>query len=304
MRRPTPLETLLLAAAIAAATTPVAEAGGGAARTRPGASASAAPAPRVASGTATYGYSRTGGYPVGPYYPSYYPYGWDWYYGPWWSAGLYWGWPGWSYPYSPCSPGPCRPVEEVASSAPGLVETAVTPRNAKLFLDGEPIGEARDFDGRLDVLPLDPGSRLLRFELQGFRTLEVRLDVRAGRRYRIQHALSPGEGLDPRSDPPAALAETGAPSISSLDAPPPPSAGGVSRGLLRVRARPDDAVVYLDGEFLGRAGELTRLHGALPVAVGEHRIEVVRPGFENARIRVEVSGDEPEEVDVDLRRTE
>ncbi len=305
MRRPRLLETLLLAAAIAALTIPAAEAGGRATRTRPGAGSSATPASRVASGTATYGYTRGSVRPWGAYY-SYYPYHtglWDWYYEPWWSLGVSWGWPGWWYPYSPCWSGPCFSDGEASSSAPGFVETAVAPKRAKLFLDGEPIGEARDFNGTWDVLPLDPGSRVLRFEAEGYKTLEVTLDVRPGRHYRVAYALELGEGLDPRSSAPAATAmppDAGA----RIEEPIPPPEGGIARGLLRVRVRPDDAVVYLDGEFLGRADEMRRLHGALPVAIGEHRIEVVRPGFRNERLRVEVVADEPAEVDLSLEPAE
>ena len=63
-----------------------------------------------------------------------------------------------------------------------------------------------------------------------------------------------------------------------------------------------DSAVYLDGEFLARASELSRLHGAIPVARGPHRIEVVRPGFESRTVDVDVEGEMPVRVEIDLRR--
>ncbi len=65
---------------------------------------------------------------------------------------------------------------------------------------------------------------------------------------------------------------------------------------------PPDAAVYLDGEFLARASELSRLHGSLPVARGPHTIEVVRPGFESRAVDVDVEGEMPVRVEIDLQR--
>ena len=65
---------------------------------------------------------------------------------------------------------------------------------------------------------------------------------------------------------------------------------------------PPDAAVYLDGEFLAHADELRRLHGAIPVAHGQHTIEVVRPGFRNVKQTVVVEGSDPVRVELELER--
>jgi hypothetical protein len=41
--------------------------------------------------------------------------------------------------------------------------------------------------------------------------------------------------------------------------------------------------------MLGTAQELARLHGALPVALGRHVVEIVRPGFGSRRLEVDVT---------------
>ena len=78
----------------------------------------------------------------------------------------------------------------------------------------------------------------------------------------------------------------------------------LKRGLLRLEVHPADAAVYLDGEFLARADELNRLHGAIPVAQGVHAVEVVRPGYVGQTVNVEVGGDEPAKFRVELDRQE
>jgi hypothetical protein len=181
-----------------------------------------------------------------------------------------------------------------------------------VILDGEPIGEAREFNGTWDVLELEPGRHVFTFEAPGYMSLEVGVAAATGRRYRVAYELRKGEGRDPRSDallgpaaPPAAVPPDGA------AAPQPPAQGrttdrgepGLRRGFLKIYVSPSDAAVYLDGEFLGRGDELARLHGAIPVAAGGHRIEVVRPGYRSRMENVDVGdGQQPAEVRIDLER--
>ena len=62
-------------------------------------------------------------------------------------------------------------------------------------------------------------------------------------------------------------------------------------------------MVYLDGDFLGRGDELARLHGALAVAAGYHRLEVVRPGYAPRTLELEVpDSGEPLRVEVELEK--
>ena len=55
---------------------------------------------------------------------------------------------------------------------------------------------------------------------------------------------------------------------------------------------------------LARGDELARLHGSLPVARGEHILEVLRPGYQPKTVTVLVEGDEPTRVRVDLEPEE
>ena len=277
--------------------------------------------PATASGHATYGYGSHGGYGHGGY-----PYhhhggyvgvgfygGWGW---PYYGYGYgYYGWPYYGWPYygyygSPYYWGAyaSRTVYMYGGDreqAPAAVETNVRPPKAKVSVDGQPMGKAKDYNsGSWGPLPLPPGQHVLEFSLPGYQTLRTVLDARTGAHYTIEDQLVKGEGLDPRSvEPPPPQAEP-APAVPEAVqtevAPAPAPSSALRTGLLRVRVSPDDAAVYLDGEFLGRAGELNRLHGAIPVVRGEHRVEVVMPGRAPQSQAVEVGEGAPAEVRIDL----
>lgn len=299
------MRSAVVALVVLAMTASALPAGAGASRTRPKGSAARpgsghpvsvsgqvtrGSAPTRVSGRATYGYYDHR-YSVS--YPgSYWWYwGWPYYYGYWW-----WGWP---YPYA-YYPGQERPRPQ---TGPALVETDVQPKKSDVVLDGALVGQARDYNGSWDVLWLEPGVHSIEFRREGYMTLRLYLDARAGGQYRITERLEKGEGLDPRSmeqpperpqEPVATELRPGGPGEARR------AETALEQGLLRIEASPADAAVYLDGEFLARADELGRMHGALPVALGRHLIEVVRPGFEGQRTEVQVDAEKPVKVTIDL----
>jgi hypothetical protein len=190
---------------------------------------------------------------------------------------------------------------KVDPNAPGAIETDVSPKKAVIQVDGEYVGQARDYNGRWNLLWLDAGEHVLEFRKNGYMTLRRYIDVQAGRHARIAERMEKGEGLDPRSTEPPEIAA--APPPQSLSPRDPPQ-GSLRRGSLRLEIGPSDAAVYLDGDFLARASELSRLHGAIPVARGQHTIEVVRPGFTSRTVDVDVEGEMPIRVEIDLQRGE
>lgn len=239
-------------------------------------------APGVARGRATYGYGHSNGI-----YP---PYGWDgyWGWGGYWGAGFQWGWPYWGGPYwgwpymATAVVVPGGAAQARLPELPAVVETAVTPKSATVRLDGEEVGKARDWNGAWDALTLRPGVHVLEFSKDGYRTFRAVVDLEPGMRFRLERDLVEGEGFDPASDPLPELRP-------AAETPPAP----LARGFLHLRVRPSDAAVYLDGKFLGSGFELERLHGAIPVAAGTHRVEVMRPGHRShvAEVAVAPSGE-------------
>ena len=269
------------------------------------------------SGHATFGYGHGvsisvgyGGHHHYGYRGHYYPYyGYRSYYRPYYQA-YYYAYPRAyvGYPYTAAYVTPV--VSEGGARRLGAIQTKVKPKKAQLFLDQQPIGQARDFNGPWDLLYVPAGRHTLEFRLAGWQTLRVELDVRAGGYYQIDEILLEGDGEDPRSDPaaPAEPASTTPPPTTtpattadlSVSRAPQVSTPSLRQGRLYIAASPADAAIYLDGEFLARADELARLHGAIPVAQGEHTIDVVRPGYASDSLVVVVR-DEPERVFIDLQ---
>jgi PEGA domain-containing protein len=264
----------------------------------------------TASGVARYGHGTASGiahYGHGygyPYYGYGYPYYWypwwgGWY--PWWGVGWYgsWGWGGYGYagyygPYYDTDVG-TEGSYAPAPQGPATIETGVSPAKAEVVLDGEAVGFASDYNGRWDELTVAPGQHTITFRAKGYRSLVVDLEARPGATYKFHDALAPGEGEEHRT-----LASAEPPATQPPQEANAPGSVTVATGRLRIHAEPPDAAVYLDGEYLGMAGDLDRIHGSLAVAAGKHRLEVVRPGFASTARSIDVEGTAPATVELRL----
>lgn len=127
----------------------------------------------------------------------------DW--GIWWHPGW---WSPWWYGPGPYDPGPYGPAA-VASVPPTVaaVDTDVSPEHARVYLDGQLIGVADDFDGYPDYLYLEPGTYSLEFRLKGYQTETLTIDAKAGQYFPIDSELKriPGEAAAPWYDRPKGL---------------------------------------------------------------------------------------------------
>jgi hypothetical protein len=103
-----------------------------------------------------------------------------------------------SPPPPPAKPPAAPPPEKshaYIGDAPGdmaLVETDVTPEDARVLLDGKDVGSADDFDGQPGYLAIDPGKHTIAFQYKGYQTLEIDLEARPGRRYDVYRKLHKG----------------------------------------------------------------------------------------------------------------
>lgn len=236
--------------------------------------------------------------------------GWGWW-GPWWG-----GW--WAPPAVVVVPG--------ANSDLMAVDTDVSPEDARVTLNGQVIGLADDFDGYPDYLYLEPGRYTMEFSLPGYRSETIEVEARGGRFLPVDTKLqrAPGEtppgwydrpkdlpvgrvfGPDPANRPKATgpdeslrpeLREGWQPSRSERQ-----ESISKSQSAIEVRADPKVASVYLDGEFLGTAAELSRLERGVAVTPGPHRLDVLAPGHAARIVEVEVAEGERRQVVVELER--
>jgi len=115
-------------------------------------------------------------------------------YGPgWWGGGWGWGWGwGWGYPYYGYYPGYYEGVGYGYQDPRAYFETIstdVSPEEARLYLDGQLIGIADDFDGFPDYLYLAQGHYRLEFRLEGYESQTVEIDSRPGTKVSLKNHL-------------------------------------------------------------------------------------------------------------------
>lgn len=76
-----------------------------------------------------------------------------------------------------------------------------------------------------------------------------------------------------------------------------------NRGRLVLDVEPEDSSVYVDGRFVGTGSDLSSMRSGLPLAPGEHKLAVVRPGHKSEEKDFTVKAGEKIEVDVTLEES-
>jgi hypothetical protein len=244
----------------------------------------------------------------------YRPYHWGGYWGSYWGS-PYYGWGGYwgpAYGYTTVYP--------VAGATHGALDLDVSPETAEIYVDGQLVGKADDFDGFPDFLWLEKGTYDVAIFLPGFQTIARQYSIYAGQIIDVGDRMTPGQETRPEDlvskstehrderlrrdreneEELRAAEQSGEwpeesrpfeePRSDSLDA-----RGEPGRAVVRIA--PNDASVYLDGRFLGTGSELSRLRSGLIVDAGEHELEIVRPGYQSTSRGFSVrSGEEVELV--------
>lgn len=229
---------------------------------------------------------------------------WHWWWGVTW--GPWWGSWAWAAPY------PAAPPDLA------VVDTDVSPEDARVYLDGSVIGIADDFDGYPGYLLLEPGTYELEFALPGYEPEKVIVEARGGRFFSLDNRLrrTPGETPPPRYERPPRPAPN---QVFGKEAAPPPHGGpdlSLRRDLdlrfrrdrataregthLDIHVEPPEAAVYVDGEFVGTAADVARLQRGLAVSPGLHTIEVFAPGRAPRQVEVEVTEGATQQVVIEL----
>ncbi len=192
----------------------------------------------------------------------------------------------------------------------GAFDLNVRPKKTEVYLDGQYIGTAGQFDGFPDHLWLEQDSYELIFYRPGLVTERRVLSVYPGVVVDVRLRLEPGESVPPDEltqarQPEGAMAEVRSAYREQVRAAPSTAPGAKAEldtraapGRVRLSVLPADASVYLDGRLLGSGDELARLHAGLVVEAGSHLIEVVRPGYETERLEFAVDAGGGVELEV------
>jgi hypothetical protein len=284
-------------------------------------SQAAARRPRPGTGTGDRGrYGRSGdryyGYPNSYYY--YDPYIYSWGYPGSRAYGLYgYGYGYYDYGYSYGDYYGYSPYGRSYRYRTGYVaqlRTLVEPAKARVYVDGYYAGIVDDFDGLFQRLNVSPGRHDITFRLEGYKshtfsiyaspdqTLKLRWDMvrgsgetseSTGDAYEGRSSRDPDEDRDSARD----SVDRNRDADAERDRAYVPPSRSAERGELQLDIVPADASVYIDGEFYGKASQVTRLE--LPA--GRHRLEVVRPGYKTDETEVDIDR-ETRRVTVKLER--
>jgi hypothetical protein len=166
----------------------------------------------------------------------------------------------------------------------GAVRVLVEPSETAVYVDGDYVGVADDFDGLFQRLYLQPGRHEIALKLAGFRTWRADVYASAGHTIKLHHDMIRGSGPE---------------EIERLSTNPDDEDGAADGGAtLHLNVQPRDAAVYIDGEPCNLA------QTDIPVPEGVHRVEVVRPGYRSAEREFEARPGKTVDLRVDLLKSE
>lgn len=193
-----------------------------------------------------------------------------------------------------------------ASADLGAVDVDVRPKGAKIYLDGQPIGNVGEFDGFPGYLWLEEGTYDLVFYKEGHETLHEVVTIYPGLVIQLEKGMTHGNPTPPEEivpppheRPREAYGETYDPEAEPRERR--RVVVGTDPARLYFLVEPADASIYLDGRFLGTAEELADLRSGLMVNPGSHELTVLHPSFQEEKVDLEVVAGEDLEVEVHLR---
>jgi hypothetical protein len=259
-----------------------------------------------------------GGFAYDPFFfDFYYPFGY------WGVGGGYWG-PDYDPYYN------ARPREYNDRGDMGALDLDLSPAKTQVYVDGQYMGIVDNFDGWPDYLWLPRGTYDVVFYLDGYKTIARQITVYPGNVLDIDDKMEPGPSTRPedlatksheRRD--ERLSEERDRNRRYDDQQGedegwrdrvrrdrgsrhddyrgrPPAGDDSARGRLILEVQPEDASVYVDGRFVGTGSDLSMMRAGLPLAVGDHKLAIVRPGRQAQEKNFTVKAGEDVKLDVSL----
>jgi hypothetical protein len=267
-----------------------------------------------------------GGFGYDPFfYNFYYPFGY-------WGPSVYWG-PDYDPYYN------SRPRSYYDRDEMGALDLDVSPGRTHVFVDGQDLGEVDNFDGWPDYLWLPKGTYDVAFYLDGYKTIARQISIYPGNVIDIDDRMESGPSVRPE-DLATKTHERRDERLSQerererrydgrgddegwrdrvrRDRGPrgdgdradrgdrgeyrgrPPAGDDSARGRLHLAVQPEDASVYVDGRFVGTGSDLSMMRAGLPLAVGDHKLAIVRPGRQAQEKTFTVKAGEDVKLDVNL----
>lgn len=196
----------------------------------------------------------------------------------------------------------------------GALDLDVSPEKALIFIDGKLVGTADDYDGFPDFLWLEEGAYDVAIYHPGYETIFRQYTIYPGLTIDVEDSMRPGEAVHPDQYGPKttvrrdARIEQDRQRREEVEAAQRPEATagvpkpGVEVSRLVLDIWPVDAAVYLNGNFLGQATEVSQLSAGLLVEPGEHELQVVHPDYPKRTLKVALGPGERQELAIVLER--
>jgi len=211
----------------------------------------------------------------------------------------------------------------------GALDLDISPEEAQIYLDGELIGTADNFDGFPEFLWLEEGTYDLVFYHPNYETIARQYTIYAGVVIDVEDKMQPGTGVRPedlvsrstenrdrrlqrerereieaeRMERREREWEEQREREREIEA---ERMERVSRddgvGRLHLSVWPEDTALYLNGHFLGTGDELSQLSAGLIVPPGKHLLEAVHPEYESEEITISVTPGERVDLEIELKR--
>ncbi len=217
----------------------------------------------------------------------------------------------------------------------GGLDLNVKPKKTtQVYIDGNYVGLTGNFDGWPEYLWLEASRRpsgTNTYELilynPGYETVVRQIEIQPGVVIKIRENMKPGESTPPEELTRATPEEARPAPRYERRAPPEPAtqpeprertapsprrgADAASRpevldarrhpARLKLSVAPADASVYLDGHFLGVAGEIGEQRSGVLIDPGKHRLEIVRPGYANRELSFDAKAGGEIDLQIELQ---
>ena len=144
-------------------------------------------------------------------------------------------------------------------------------RDSGVWIDGEYVGFLKELKGNKKVLLL-PGEHKVEVRQAGYDTFARKLVVEPGQVQTVRVAihLLPGARV---------------PDVTAM---------------LKITVQPGRAAVFLDGQYVGHAGELGGSVHSLLISPGKHRVKIELPGYRTFETEVNLLQGQKSEVKTEL----
>ena len=206
-------------------------------------------------------------------------------------------------------PAPIVVAPAPGARATGSIDINVRPGRAKVFVNGQYVGLADDFDGNPTYLVLDVGEHRIMLSMEGFKPLEFDVQVEPARVVTLDVDMTPADAMEAAAAAPAPVPAS-APGAGT----PPPVAPAATEpvykletantGNLTFDVTPKDAAVYINGTYYGTSADFSRNGNAILLQKGSYRIEIVRPGFKNFSRTITLQQAENQVINTTLEKME